>query len=213
MKPWCRTLSGLAVVLALASCGVPQDGQAQVLDADRVPYGLLEPGPTTSSAVSPSPVQGELSLPIAWVASDDALTLVDRTVPGGAAETVAAEVLQELAVGPSTAERNRGLRSSLPAGTDLRLTSLDGEEDVAVVEWPASVQVLAAEEVPLAVGQVVLSLTSVTGIRAVSLIQDGETVPAPEPGGSLITRPLTRADYEALLGTSAARRTVGGHPG
>jgi hypothetical protein len=57
----------------------------------------------------------------------------------------------------------------------------------------------APGELPLAVGQVVLSATSVPGVDRVRLLRDGEPLDAPLPDGELTSRPLTASAFASLL--------------
>jgi hypothetical protein len=50
-----------------------------------------------------------------------------------------------------------------------------------------------------AVAQIVLTATSVPGVRAVLLTLAGEPVEVPLPSGELTADPVTAADYEELL--------------
>jgi spore germination protein GerM len=49
------------------------------------------------------------------------------------------------------------------------------------------------------VGQIVLTATSLPGVRGVRLTLDGEPLEAPLPSGELTSAPLTAEDYAALL--------------
>jgi hypothetical protein len=65
---------------------------------------------------------------------------------------------------------------------------------------PASDKGPSPERQPLAVGQVVLTATSVPGVDGVLLDGvDGHPGEMPLPGGALTTRPLRRSDYVELL--------------
>ena len=57
----------------------------------------------------------------------------------------------------------------------------------------------AGQQSRRAVGQIVLTATSLPGVRAVLLTHDGEPLEAPLPSGELTSSPLTAADYEPLL--------------
>ena len=59
-----------------------------------------------------------------------------------------------------------------------------------------------------AVGQIVLTATSVPGVRAVLLTATGNRVDAPLPDGQLTSAPLTAADYEILLTAPAPSATA-----
>jgi spore germination protein GerM len=96
--------------------------------------------------------------------------------------------------GPS--ERDDGLRSAVPPEGPLRVERDDG---VVVVELP---EVTGPDQL-LAVGQLVLTFTSLAGVEQVRLERDGELVEVPLPDGSLVRRPLTAEDYESLVGASS----------
>ena len=67
------------------------------------------------------------------------------------------------------------------------------------------------ERLPLAVGQLVLSLSSAPGVDGIRLVTSGEAVDVPLPDGALADRPVTADDYVELLppdlvaGTGPAR--------
>jgi len=191
------TLIGLTVLMLVASCGVPQDSRTVPLDTEQVPFGLLDPTPTTATSTTPGVGVDEVSVRIALVASEDRLILVSRAVKQSTPRDSAAQVLMDLVAGPTVDERDRGLRSGLPSGIELGLASMNS--GVASVDVSSGVQSLPAEQVPLVVGQIVLSLTSVSGVTGVLLVRDGDRVAAPLVDGSLTAEPLTRGDYTALL--------------
>jgi hypothetical protein len=58
---------------------------------------------------------------------------------------------------------------------------------------------ISADRLPMAVGQVVMSLTSVPGVARVVLLSSGTRLQVPLPGGALTTRAVTSADYGDLL--------------
>ena len=64
---------------------------------------------------------------------------------------------------------------------------------------PATSASPAGEQTRRAVGQIVLTATSLPGVTAVLLTHDGEALEAPLPSGELTSAPLTAADYEPLL--------------
>ena len=61
------------------------------------------------------------------------------------------------------------------------------------------VTIADAERLPLAVGQIVLSVTSAPGVDAVRLVTSGQPVDLPLPSGALATRDVTPEDYAALV--------------
>ncbi|HEX6935924.1 MAG TPA: GerMN domain-containing protein [Actinomycetes bacterium] len=196
-----RTLA-LVCLTALAACGVPQDGTTRAVDPDDVPYRLLETAPAPSpSATVTGPV---VTVPQVFFVNRDA-QLVPQRQPLDATglEPVVAALLDRLADGPSEQQRDIGLASAL--GPDVGLRLVDVVDAVARIEVTPSTQSPTADRLPVAVGQVVLTVTSVDGVDRVVLVQDGRAVEVPLPGGELTAEPVSAGDYSALLASTAAR--------
>jgi spore germination protein GerM len=124
-------------------------------------------------------------------------------VAASGVETVLDALLRRLREGPTDEQRRQGLGSAF--GPDVGLSLVAVTDGAALVEVTPAEQVPPADRLPLAVGQVVLTLTSVEGVERVVLQQDGQPVPAPLPGGELTSAPLTPADYDDLLAPSVTR--------
>lgn len=177
--------------LLVAACGAPSGGPTTTIT--EVPYGLQQPADSPTS----SPVQRARSRPFVYLVDDQVLVPVEADPPAGGdtAGTLSA-VLEELARGPSETDRSAGLSTALGPDTAVRLDRLEG--GVAHIDVSAGDQVPSPPRVPLAVGQLVLSATSVPGVDAVVMTRDGSPVQLPIPGGALTSEPVTAADYAAL---------------
>lgn len=195
----------LVTAALLAACGAPVAGPPVTITA--VPYDLTRPAGPASATPDP----GGTARPYVYLVRDQVLVPVRvpgprPTDPSGAV----AEVLGQLTEGPSERDRLAGLSTALGPGTTITLTDLS--RGVARVDLSAGDQAPAASRVPLAVAQVVLTVTSVPGVDAVLVTRDGDPVELPLPGGALTASPVTAADYVALLSsakgpTTAARAT------
>jgi hypothetical protein len=178
-------------VLGLAGCGVPSSSEPRVIAS--VPHDLLSPG--TAAPTRPSAPAG--AGPRAYlVVGDDRLTPVEADPTGEDTASAVRGVLARLGSGPTDTERTAGLSTALGPEVTLALAQVSGgraEVDVG------GAQVASPERLPLAVGQVVLSVTSVPGVSSVVLRQDGEPIEAPLPGGARTALPLTAADYSGLV--------------
>ena len=107
-------------------------------------------------------------------------------------------MLTRLSRGPSELERQSGLSTALGPDVSLTVNRIQGgraDIDITIVP-PAP----SARRLPLAVGQIVLSLTSIPGVASVWLMSDGTPIEAPLPDGALTARPLTAQDFTALVG-------------
>jgi spore germination protein GerM len=136
---------------------------------------------------------------LVYLVKDDALTAVEAGTAADGPDTAAAvsAVLERLAAGPTNQERASGLSTAL--GPDVRITlgGLQGRR--ASIDIDAGTQLPSAGRVPLAVGQIVLSVTSIPEVDTVVLTRDGRPIEAPLPGGALAPGPVAAADYAELL--------------
>lgn len=183
----------------LGGCGLPAGGQAQRVAPQEVPYGLLQSSP--SDTATTAPLSSGSTSPATVYLVDDAQLLVPLTVQVGDAtlHPLVQSLLNRLAVGPTDRERARGLLTDLGPGASLTVRSI--RDGTAYIEVEAAVQDPSPGRLPVAIGQVVLTATSVVGVDRVSFVQaDGTTanVPAP-PAGDSTTSPLTARDYTSLI--------------
>ena len=145
--------------------------------------------------------------PSVYFLRDNTLVAVEANPADGTGDPsrAVAAVLAQLSRGPSDQDRAAGLGTALGPDTAIRLAALDGA--VARIDIAAGDQVPAPARVPLAVGQVVLSVTSVPGVAAVLMTRDGSPVEVPLPGGALTDQPVTASDYGTLIGLTSRTNT------
>jgi spore germination protein GerM len=196
-----RLVAAVTVGLVLSvvtACGAPGSTRTSEIDPTDVPYRLLEQPADPARAATGSDVPGELvSTPVYLLARDGVLLEpVAAQVAPGTPEELAREALARLQDGPTELERSEGLGSALGASVGLTLVGV--RDGTARVEVELTAGELAADQLPLALGQVVLTLTAVGGIDRVQLVSDGEAVEMALPGGKLTTDPVGAADYESL---------------
>jgi hypothetical protein len=178
-------VAATAMTVALvASCGVP-DEAARPVDRDELPANLTEP-PTTAAPTD----GGQVAVAtVHWIRGR---------------ELVGESVLFE--AGPDT-ERLMALLERGPAGEDDRVRSAVSDDAIASVEVRDGTAVVELAEVTgpdqvLAIGQLVLTLTSLPEIDQVRVQRDGEPVEVPLPDGTLVSRPLQAQDYSSLVAAS-----------
>ena len=166
------------------------------MDDDSVPYRLLDTAPASPGATDENDVPAHVPV-VFWVDSHD------RLVPETAAESCAegttaslARVLALLADGPGDIARAGGLSTALPPESSLGLLAVTG--GIAEVEFDPETDI-SADRLPVAVGQIVLTVASAPGVDAVTLVSDGEPVQVPLPGGALTDGPVSAASYAGLV--------------
>ena len=185
------------VLSVLGGCGLPAEERTQVVEDASVPYDLLGEGGATSGESSDGPAVPREVPVVFWLGPDERLapSAVDVSCDERPTDVVRA-ALDALAASPGPAARAGGLASAIPS--TARLTLVDVAGGVATVELDP-VAIGDAERLPLAVGQVVLSVTSAPGVEAVELVTSGRAVDVPLPGGALATGAVTADDYAVLL--------------
>lgn len=191
-----RALVAVVVVLVCAGCGSPSSGTARTVPADDVPYGLLSPAPSDSTTAA-TDRPGTTSPQLYLLGDDDLLVPTALAVDARGLEAVVRQLLARLSNGPNETQRELGLASALGPDVVLRLEGLTGSTVRVDVTLPNRGPV--ADRLPLAVGQIVLTLTSVAGVGQVLLVRDDEPLEMALPGGARTTEPVGALDYQALV--------------
>lgn len=177
----------VVVTVVSAACGVPDAG-ITVIDPEELPPELR--GVTTTS--SPPTEDGVPAVAaVHWIRDRRLVREAVLFESGPSAE----RLLALLERGPVGSSPGDGARSALSAG-DVSVRSHD--RGVVTVE----LRDLDDPDQVLAVGQVVLTLTSLPGVDAVRFTSRGAPVEVPLPDGTLVARDLTEGDYESLLDAS-----------
>jgi hypothetical protein len=211
-------LTALALVSLVAACGVADDGGFTPIGADEIGQsGLLDttiattttttiattttaaPATTTPATVPTTLVETTTTLPVEAVSlyyiAGNQLTAVPFNLPRPANPF---QAMQALLQGPPPDQIGVGLRSALPEGAVIDVTV---ERGVAVVDLSnTAVQAIAPDQLPLAFGQMVLTL-ELRGIGAVRFRSDGVDQSVTRGDGS-ITEPgvaVTFDDYTDLV--------------
>lgn len=197
--PGAATLVALSLALSPAalSCGVPTGGPPEPIASAEVPSALAAPSrpPAPMTSVAPQLDQPRIYL----VDADGVLVPRGRETTGTTLAARLDDLLAGLAEGPTAGERSEELSTALPPGMRLSVAEIDG--DTVTIELAGSGDAPSGEASRRAVGQIVLTATSLEGVTGVLLSRDGAPVEAPLPSGELTSAPLTAADYAALVTT------------
>jgi hypothetical protein len=181
--PW------VLAVLVMAGCGVPTDDAPEVADDDRVPFALLAPGPTGTTAPTEDPDPAQVTL---CLQRGDRLVTVRHALPRAATGLAAI-----LGSGPTPVERGSGLRSAL--FDDDLVEGVDVVVGVARVALSDSFATGTPTDQLFAVAQIVCTLTAQRGVGQVSFTLEGAPVGVPRGDGSVSSSPVSRDDYGNLL--------------
>jgi spore germination protein GerM len=186
-----RAQLALVAALGLAgACGVDGQDQATQVDADQVPFGLLDTTSTTSQPAG----GGATNTVDVCLARDDSIVVVPRRTEADVPIDAAISLLE---AGPvSDAEAATGLRTEVPERS-VREVELTG--GIAVVALGGTFTDLQADAQLTAVGQLVCTLTAQPGVGQVRFTLDGADIDVPSEDGSLTAAPLTRDDFRHLI--------------
>lgn len=174
-----RTWAALGLAVVVTACGVePQDSPAPV-PADRLPRA-------TPEAASSSPaVRTRI-----WGVREQRVVPVAVSLPEGSA----AARLQALL---TLADPGQQVATALAAGT--RVVSVVQRGDLVVVSVTREFRQTRDRDVPLALAQVVLTLTEERTVKQVEVQADGTTVVLVDERGVALSRPLRRTDFAGLV--------------
>ncbi|SED14506.1 Sporulation and spore germination [Nocardioides exalbidus] len=187
----------LGLGLGVGGCGLPDEGRAREIDDATVPYNLLRPDDRSSEPTSDSPEVARMVPVVFWLRPDDRLVpaVTDLSCDQATADVIRT-LLRLLSASPDSAPRGEGLASAVPSTAQLTLVGIEG--GVAVVGLDPLDDV-DAERLPLAVGQVVLSITSTPDVDSVRFVTSARDVDVPLPGGALASGVVSPDDYVELL--------------
>jgi hypothetical protein len=191
-----RVLAALTLLGASAGgCGLPTSTTPRVIAPSDVPYRLVDP---TQSGPSISAGRDATSVPhVFLLTTEGRLTPVAAPVRPDGLVAVVGTLLSRLVQGPEATQRATGLTTALGSGFLLRLQGVEGR--TAVVALDPGERDLSSDRLPLAVGQIVLTVTSVEGVDAVRFVRNGSAAEVPLPDGALTAGAVSRRDYASLM--------------
>ena len=187
-------------VFVASSCGPRVQDSATPLRG--VPGELTAPtstSTTTTSTVVPYPTTTLVPTEtvVLYFVREETITAVVRDLP------VAPEpqqVLDSLLSGYPTSPFGGEVRSAIPRDLEATVTV---ERGLATIDTGASLLTdISPIDQPLAIAQIVLTLTSRPGIGQVTFLVNGEPRAVPRGGGELAPadQPVAYDDYDMLLG-------------
>jgi hypothetical protein len=218
-----RRLAAISAVLValLVGCGIPASG-----DVSRIPeYKLgalddtLPASTTTAPATTIVPTTTTIPEITTTTIPTEDVTLyfisggILRAFPSVLAKNASAnEVMNALQKGPPSGDLGGGLRTAVPTKEESLLTVKDDASGVASVDLPPNFfNFVKPEDQPLAIGQIVLTLTdNVRRIGQVLFTQGGTPIALPRGAGDFSQpgQPLPARDYLILLESSPLSTTT-----
>ena len=103
-------------------------------------------------------------------------------------------IVQVLLSGPTKAEQDVGLRSAIPASTEV-LSARYIATDLVKVDLTEEIFKATGDDLVSSVAQIVLTLADISGIERVIIVVNGQVNEWPKGDGSLTSQPLTAFDF------------------
>jgi sporulation and spore germination protein/immunoglobulin-like protein involved in spore germination len=155
----------------------------------------VPPPVTTSEEGDPEPAPGVMTYQVWWHDSEG-LFVGYRTE--GKTPRVGTAALQALLEGPESFERDLGLGTSVPDGTQLLDLTIDDE--IARVDLTSEFESGGGSaSMQMRLAQIVYTITQFPTVKGVVFSLDGEPIDVLGGEGVIIDHPLTRRDYAELL--------------
>ena len=110
-------------------------------------------------------------------------------------------IVQVLLSGPTKAEQDVGLRSAIPASTEV-LSARYVATDLVKVDLTDEIFKATGDDLVSSIAQIVLTLGDITGIERVIIVVNGQVNEWPKGDGSLTSQPLTAYDFPGRASSS-----------
>jgi len=179
----------LAAAAGVVGCGLPEDSEPRVVQADRVPFGLVGPSSTAPSEIaSPGDERADVYLVL-----DERLVSVDRDLQ----ETTPASVLSALLEGKTDTDPP-GAETSIPAETALASPPVLQDDGTLVVDLVGGITNIQGDILREAFAQLVWTATSVSGVSQVRFLFNGEEDVEVVTDQASVADPVDRDDFQRL---------------
>jgi spore germination protein GerM len=184
----------LALVVAVAGCGLPSDGAPRQIADDKVPFELLGPSTTTPNSDVPGGPIVQLYF-VVGTAPVAELRAVTRRVPSLDTQTVLNELVKGL-----TDTDPLDVTTAIPK--DMQVLSVANDGDTVVVTLSNAITTIGGTEQKNAFGQMVYTVADLGTVRIRFRVTDAsggnaQDVPVPTDGGAK-AEPVTRSDFISL---------------
>lgn len=194
-RPGAAWLVLVALLGALAGCGLSPNDDPQAIATDDLPADLVDPNPSTSTTLSPMATTAVTVYLLARDGDATRLSPVRREVEDAARPGERIDALLQ----PTTEkEQADGLISSIPTDTVLLKTELNPADQELVVDLSGALFDVQGKELANAFAQLVWTVTEMEGVRQVRFRVDGQPYRAPNAEGIEQPGAVTSADYRSL---------------
>lgn len=177
-----RALLLVLCTLSASACGIDAQPSPTVIESAALP---------PEQAPAEAEEEDAPDATVVYLVNGERLQPVNRSH-----RTSVAAAVEALLEGPRDTELTLGLRSAIPAGTELLGSSIVGDE--IRLDLSEDFTSIVGEEYLLALGQLVFTATATGLVERVSISIEGTPVPVSRADGQLSTGAVTQEDYAAL---------------
>jgi spore germination protein GerM len=191
----CAIAGTLAVLLALASCGISEDGEPHAIAPDNLPPDLLDPNPASSTTLPKTETVPVTVYLLRQSSEGPVLVPVEREVTNR--DDPGQRITAVLDAQPTTEERARNLSSAIPADVELLGAPLDPETSELTIDLSGDFFDIRGPGVISAFAQIVYTAAELDGVRTIRFRVDSEPIQATDGDGAQQSA-VDTSDYRAL---------------
>ena len=186
-----RMMSAVMFIAIVAGCSFGPESQSQMIPESQQ-QNLDEA--TSSNEVGVG--FGRVYLQRSESTGGSVLTGVQRNISNDPLN-----IVQVLLSGPTKAEQDAGLRSAIPASTEV-LSARYIATDLVKVDLTDEIFKATGDDLVSSIAQIVLTLADISGIERVIIVVNGQVNEWPKGDGSLTSQPLTAYDFPGRASSS-----------
>jgi len=184
-----RALVLSAFALVLTGCAIPTQSSPSTMSPSKVPFGLLDPHPPTTTTTQPKPY---VPATVFFLNASGHLTPAVRYV---AAPAPLDAILRAMLDGPSASETVQGITTAIPSDVEV-LSVLPPQNNIVTVNMNTAFGTITGNNTELAVAQIVTTIVTATGVNTGVLFQiDGQHTSVPIANGSQVNTPVYLLDF------------------
>ena len=181
-----RRLAALALpalALVAAGCAIPTQSSPSTMPSSKVPFGLLDPHPPTTTTTQPKP-SSYVPVKVFFLNPAEQLTPAVRYV---AAPAPLDAIIRAMLAGPFSSE---SLTTAIPSDVAL-LSAGPPQNGIVTVNMNTAFGTISGNDTELAVAQIVTTVVTATGVTTGVLFEiDGQRTSVPIANGSQVSAPV-----------------------
>lgn len=185
-----RHRTGLVALLAVsafaaAGCAIPTQNAPNAIAPSKVPFGLLNRHPPTTTTTQPKP-SSFVPVRVYFLNSTNQLEPTARVV---ATPAPLSSIITAMLAGPTSAEAAAGIFTAIPSDVTVLSTTTQGS--VVTVNLNTAFGQITGNDTELSVAQIVATIATENGLTTGVIFEiDGQRTSVPIANGSQVTGPV-----------------------